>query len=65
MPLIIEFGDIDSDRMQMNVRGAKDTRTGILYCPKYCWKDYRDGRQKMMELKCGAFIRRFLQHGLY
>jgi hypothetical protein len=29
---------------------------------KFRWKDYRDGRQKTMELSCGEFIRRFMQH---
>ncbi|MEX2511839.1 MAG: transposase [Cyclobacteriaceae bacterium] len=31
---------------------------------KFLWKDYRDGRQKTMELSCGEFIRRFMQHNL-
>jgi hypothetical protein len=29
---------------------------------KFRWKDYRDGRQKMMEVDCHEFIRRFMQH---
>lgn len=29
---------------------------------KFRWKDYRDGRQKTMELDCHEFIRRFMHH---